>query len=287
MIVITSISDMQRESDRLRTAGKTIGFVPTMGYLHEGHLDLLRMAARHSDAVIMSIFVNPTQFGQGEDLARYPRDFERDRSLAEEAGCDVIFAPEADAMYPPCDSTWVNVDQLDSAFEGASRPTHFRGVTTVVTKLFHIVRPHIAVFGQKDAQQAAIIRKMTRDLHFGVDIRIAPIRREIDGLAMSSRNTYLSEHERVEALALSRSLRIAESLVAQGERRIDALFRAVEKEICRSGSIQLDYIGIVDPDTFLPITGDIGQQALIAVAARVGTTRLIDNIILGNEATPS
>ncbi|MDT8323127.1 MAG: pantoate--beta-alanine ligase [Bacteroidota bacterium] len=285
MIVIHTIRTMQEESERLRAAGQRIGFVPTMGYLHEGHLDLLRLAGRHADLVVMSIFVNPTQFAAGEDLDRYPRDFARDRELAAQAGCDIIFAPSAEEMYPDGDSSWIFVDEIGATLEGAFRPTHFRGVTTVVGKLFHIVRPHCAVFGQKDAQQAAIIRRMTRDLHFGIDIRVAPIRRENDGLAMSSRNTYLSKQERVEALALSRSLLAAESLFAEGERRSIALYRAVEAEICRSGGVQLDYIGIVDPDSFRPIEGEVGRKALIAVAARVGSTRLIDNIILGNEAT--
>lgn len=285
MNVIRTIRAMQAEADRLRSAGRRIGFVPTMGYLHEGHLDLLRVARQHADVVIMSIFVNPTQFAAGEDLDRYPRDFERDQALAAQAGCDIIFAPSSEDMYPEGDCSWIQVDELGASLEGAARPTHFRGVTTVVGKLFHIVRPHCAVFGQKDAQQAAIIRRMTRDLHFGIDIVIAPIRRENDGLAMSSRNTYLSDQERTEALALSRSLRIAESLFAEGERRSSALYRAVEKEILRSGTIQLDYIGIVDPDSFLPVEGDIGRPTLIAVAARVGSTRLIDNTILGNEAT--
>jgi pantoate--beta-alanine ligase len=258
-----------------------------MGYLHEGHLDLIRLARKHADVVVMSIFVNPTQFAAGEDLDRYPRNFERDRTLAAEAGCDIIFAPSAGEMYPADDSSWISVEELGSALEGAFRPTHFRGVTTVVGKLFNIVRPHCAVFGQKDAQQAAIIRRMTRDLHFGIDILVAPIRREIDGLAMSSRNTYLSDQERKEALALSRSLRTAETLFAQGERRSHALYRAVEEELTRSETVQVDYIGIVDPDSFLPIEGDVGTRSLIAVAARVGSTRLIDNTILGDEATPS
>lgn len=287
MTVIESISTMQREADTLRSAGRRIGFVPTMGYLHEGHLDLLRLARRHADVVVMSIFVNPTQFAAGEDLDRYPRDFERDRTLAAGAGCDIIFAPSPGDMYPADDSSWIVVEKLGDSLEGAFRPTHFRGVTTVVGKLFHIVRPHCAVFGQKDAQQAAVIRRMTRDLHFGIDIVIAPIRRENDGLAMSSRNTYLSNQERIEALALSRSLRIAETLFAQGERRSNVLYHAVEEEVSRTDSVQLDYIGIVDPDSFHPIEGEIGTRALIALAARVGSTRLIDNTILGDEATPS
>lgn len=275
---------MQETADRLRAEGKRIAFVPTMGYLHEGHLDLLRLARQHGDIVVMSIFVNPTQFAEGEDLERYPRDLARDRELAEAAGCDIIFTPTAGEMYPENDSSWVNVDRLGATLEGAHRPTHFRGVTTVVSKLFHIVRPHAAVFGQKDAQQAAIIRRMTTDLHFGIEIVVAPIRREPDGLAMSSRNTYLSDQERLEALALSRSLRSAEAMFLRGERHTETLRNAVEEEIMGSG-VTLDYVEVVDPATFLPIEGRIETTALIAIAGRVGKTRLIDNILLGKQAT--
>jgi len=287
MIIIESIEEMQRAADRLRVASKRIGFVPTMGFLHEGHLDLLRLAKQRCDTSIMSIFVNPTQFAAGEDLSTYPRDFERDCRLAEAIGCDIVFAPEAEEMYPPNDSTWVQVEDVGKGLEGSVRPTHFRGVSTVVTKLFHIVRPHVAVFGQKDAQQAALIRRMTADLHFGIDIVIAPIRREPDGLAMSSRNTYLSNQERKEALALFRALEIANALFSKGERHVDTLRHAVEEEILRSGNVQLDYTAIVDPDSFLPVEGNIERKALIAVAARVGKTRLIDNLIVRNGTTQS
>jgi pantoate--beta-alanine ligase len=287
MTIIETIAEMQQTADRLRAEGRRIGFVPTMGFLHEGHLDLLRLAKQRCDVTVMSVFVNPTQFGAGEDLATYPRDFDRDCRLAWEVGCDIVFAPKAEQMYPPHDSTWVQVENIGSGLEGAVRPTHFRGVSTVVTKLFHIVRPHLAVFGQKDAQQAALIRRMTTDLHFGIDIVIAPIRREADGLAMSSRNTYLSDQERKEALALSRALEIANVLFLKGERGVGTLQRAVEEEILRSGGVELDYAAVVDPDSFLPVEGSIDETAIIAVAARVGKTRLIDNIIVRNGTTQS
>lgn len=274
---------MQREADRHRAAGESIGFVPTMGYLHEGHLDLLRLARRRCDVTVCSIFVNPTQFGKDEDLDRYPRDFDRDCSLLEREGCDIVFAPGVEDMYPAGGATWVEVQGLTDVLEGAFRPTHFRGVTTVVAKLFHAVRPHIAVFGQKDAQQVAVIRHMTRDLRFGVDIAVAPIRREKDGLAMSSRNTYLNTNERKEALALYRSLQTAEQLYSGGERRPEFIQRAVEEEILRSGAMELDYAAVVHPDSMKPHEGAIDGPALVAVAARMGSTRLIDNTVLGEE----
>ena len=287
MTIIHAVDEMQQTADRLRGEGRRIGFVPTMGYLHEGHLDLLRLAAGSCDVVVLSIFVNPTQVAPHEDLDRYPRNHERDCALAEREGCNIVFIPDAADIYPADDSTWVQVERLGEALEGRTRPTHFRGVTTVVAKLFHIVRPHLAVFGQKDAQQAAIIRRMTRDLHFGIEIVIAPIRREADGLAMSSRNTYLSDQERVQALALSRSLRHAETLYRQGERDAATLRTTVVDELNRSEGIDLDYVELVDPDSFRRMEGAVGTAALIAVAARVGSTRLIDNCILGEKATQS
>ena len=287
MIIISDINEMQRLADEHRAGGRRIGFVPTMGFLHEGHLDLLRLARRASDIVVLSIFVNPTQFAAGEDLDRYPRDFERDCTLAESTGCDIVFAPKAAQMYPEGDASWIHVDPLGSSLEGASRPTHFRGVTTVVTKLFHIVRPHLSVFGQKDAQQAAIIRRMTRDLHFGIDIVIAPIRREPDGLAMSSRNTYLSDQDRREALALSHALQLARQKYDNGERRTAELRSTLLDELQRSGAVDLDYAAIVHPDTFEPAGEMITGRVLIAIAARVGKTRLIDNMTLGEKAIDS
>lgn len=287
MTRVTTVADMQREADRLRAAGRRIGFVPTMGYLHEGHLDLLRLCRRNADVVVMSIFVNPTQFGAGEDFTRYPRDIERDARLAGEAGCDILFIPEADDVYPPGFSSWVQVDGLSAVLEGAFRPTHFRGVTTVVCMLFNMVKPHCAVFGQKDAQQALIIRRMVRDLHMDVELLIAPIRREPDGLAMSSRNTYLTESGRIEALAISRSLRLAEEYVAGGGRSADEIHRMVTEELRRSGAVEPDYVALTDAETLEDVTVLTGAPALLAIAARVGRTRLIDNTILRAETIES
>lgn len=287
MITITSVTAMQREADRLRSEGRRIGFVPTMGFLHEGHLDLLRLCRLHADVVVMSIFVNPTQFGAGEDFTRYPRDPERDARLAEDAGCDILFVPEANEVYPPGARTWVQVEGPDAVLEGAFRPTHFRGVTTVVAMLFHMVKPHCAVFGQKDAQQALIIRRMVRDLHMDVELHIAPTRREADGLAMSSRNTYLSESERTEALAISRSLRLAESYVQGGGRDAEAIIRMVTGELRRGGALLPDYVALVDADTLEAIDRLGTAPALLAIAARIGRTRLIDNTILRAETIES
>lgn len=218
MFMITGISDMQRTSEQLRLQGKRIAVVPTMGYLHEGHLSLIRIARGHSDVVITTIFVNPTQFAPSEDFEKYPRDLEQDRRLAASAGCDIVFHPDAKEMYPQDYLTYVEVEKLTGVLEGAFRPTHFRGVSTVVAKLFSITKPHVAVFGQKDAQQALVIRQMTRDLDFDVQIIVAPIVREADGLAMSSRNVFLAENERRDAVALNESLRLAEKMIQSGER---------------------------------------------------------------------
>ncbi|MBE0643677.1 MAG: pantoate--beta-alanine ligase [Bacteroidetes bacterium] len=280
MRFISRIREMQQESDRLRGEGLRIGFVPTMGALHEGHLDLLRLCRTHCDVTVMSVFVNPTQFGANEDFGRYPRDLDRDAMLAASAGCDILFTPQAEEVYPPGYSTWVQEEILSATLEGRSRPTHFRGVTTVVTKLFLMVKPHCAVFGQKDAQQAAIIKRMVRDLHFDIELLIAPIRREADGLAMSSRNMYLSESGRIEALALSRSLRLAEQFVAGGGRDADAIRALVKDELNRSGAVTVDYVALLDAETLDEVDMLSGQATLLAIAARVDRTRLIDNTIL-------
>jgi pantoate--beta-alanine ligase len=250
-----------------------------MGALHEGHLSLVR-AARNSCAVVAaSIFVNPAQFGPGEDLAKYPRSFERDRELLETEGVELLFAPSVGEMYPAGAATWVTVEGLSDKLDGRSRPGHFRGVTTVVAKLFHIVEPDAAFFGQKDAAQAAIIRRMVRDLNFAVEIVVGPIVRESDGLAMSSRNAYLDPHQRKQALVLHRSLMLVKSLVDQGERSAANLIAAARKELAAEPAARLDYFEIVDPDTLDPVA-DISRNALAMVAAFLGTTRLIDNILL-------
>jgi pantoate--beta-alanine ligase len=264
-----------------------IGFVPTMGFLHEGHLDLVRRCRERADVVVMSIFVNPTQFGAGEDFNRYPRDLERDSLMAEESGCDILFTPDAAEVYAPDASTWVQVDGLSTVLEGSFRPTHFRGVTTIVTMLFNMVKPHCAVFGQKDAQQALILRRMARDLHMDVELVIAPTRREADGLAMSSRNTYLSDSGRIEALAISRSLRLAERFVADGGCDAEAIRRLVNDEITRSGAVIPDYVALVDAETLESIAQITNRPAMLAIAARVEKTRLIDNTILRAETIES
>ncbi len=254
-----------------------------MGALHEGHLSLVRAARASCDAVAVSIFVNPTQFGPNEDLANYPRAFERDRELLEREGVELLFAPAADEMYPGGAVTWVVVEQLSGKLDGRSRPGHFRGVTTVVAKLFHIVEPDVAFFGQKDAAQVAIIRRMVRDLNLPVEIVVCPIVREPDGLAMSSRNAYLDPLQRTQALVLHRSLMRAQELAGAGQRSAAMLAAAGREEVAAEPSVRLDYFEIVDPETLHPV-GDVTQGALIAVAAFVGTTRLIDNFLLEKTA---
>lgn len=280
MRTISTIAEMRREAEKLRVEGRRIGFVPTMGSLHEGHLDLLRLCRRHCDVVVMSIFVNPSQFGENEDYTRYPRDIQRDAALAKANGCDILFTPEAGEVYPPAYATWVQVDGLSAVLEGQFRPTHFRGVATIVAKLFLMVKPHCAVFGQKDAQQAVVIRRMVRDLHLDVELLIAPTRREADGLAMSSRNSYLSESGRTEALALSRSLRLAERYVAAGGRDARELRALATEEITHSGAITIDYVAVVDTETLEEIDTIEKRPALVAVAARIENTRLIDNVVV-------
>jgi pantoate--beta-alanine ligase len=263
----------------LKKEGKSIGFVPTMGYLHDGHLSLVRAAKKHTDVVIMSIFVNPLQFGPKEDFERYPRDFKRDEQLASAAGVDVIFYPSVKDMYPEGYATFVNVERLTIGLCGASRPGYFRGVTTVVAKLFGIIKPDVAYFGQKDAQQAAVIKKMAQDLNMGVEIKVVPIVREKDGLAMSSRNTYLSETERGDSVVLYLSLKAAESLVALGETDASRVIKMMKEMIALKPSVNIEYISILDAKELVELE-TITKEALIAVAARVGKTRLIDNIIV-------
>ncbi|MBI5646978.1 MAG: pantoate--beta-alanine ligase [Ignavibacteriae bacterium] len=280
MKTITAIRDMQRTTDALRRDGRRIAFVPTMGYLHEGHLQLIRRARAEADFTAVSIFVNPSQFGPKEDFSRYPRDLARDSALAEQAGCDLLFVPETDEMYPPGFSTRVSIAGLASVLEGASRPGHFDGVATVVAKLLNIVRPHVAVFGQKDAQQVAVIRAMLQELNFDTALIVEPTVREADGLAMSSRNVYLSPEERQRALALSRALESASALYAGGERRASALAGAVRSELASTPGVDVDYVAVMDAETFTDPEADCMRPLLVAIAAKVGSTRLIDNTLL-------
>ncbi|MGB8987326.1 MAG: pantoate--beta-alanine ligase [Candidatus Sulfotelmatobacter sp.] len=279
MKVCKTIVDMRAACEAARRDGKRLGFVPTMGALHEGHLSLVRAAKAGCDVVAVSIFVNPTQFGAGEDLAKYPRTFERDRELLERQGVSLLFAPSVEEMYPAGAVTWVTVDGLSDRLDGRSRPGHFRGVTTVVAKLLHIVDPEVAFFGQKDAAQVAIIRRMVRDLKFPVEIVGCPIVREADGLAMSSRNAYLDPQERKQALVLHRSLMRVRQLWDTGEHRAVKLMATGREEIAGEKSVRLDYFEIVNPESLDPVE-NVGSGALVAVAALVGTTRLIDNLLL-------
>jgi len=279
MKIWKTIEEMRSASSAARREGKRFGFVPTMGALHEGHLSLVRAAKAKSDLVAVSIFVNPLQFGPTEDLAKYPRSFERDRALLEKEAVDILFAPQPEEMYPKGAVTYVAVEGLSEKLCGKSRPGHFRGVTTIVAKLFHIVEPDVAFFGQKDAAQATIIRRMVRDLNLPVEIVVCPIIREPDGLAMSSRNVYLSPEERRAALVLNRSLTETKNRFDQGERNARKLIAAGKQVMAQESRVRLDYFEIVDPDTLDPVL-EVTRSALVAIAALVGTTRLIDNILL-------
>jgi pantoate--beta-alanine ligase len=279
MKICTAIEDMRASCRSARQDGKRLGFVPTMGALHEGHLSLVRAARASCEIVAASIFVNPTQFGPNEDLAKYPHNFERDRNLLEKEGVKLLFAPSVEEMYPRGAATWVTVEGLSNKLDGRSRPGHFRGVTTVVAKLFHIVEPDAAFFGQKDAAQVAIIRRMVRDLNFPVEIVACPIVREHDGLAMSSRNAYLDSKQREQALVLHRALLRVESCWQAGEKNAGKLRAEGREEIAAEKSVRLDYFEIVDPDQLDPVE-NVGDGALVALAATVGTTRLIDNTVL-------
>jgi pantoate--beta-alanine ligase len=279
MKIARSIQAAREWSRAAKLSQKRLGLVPTMGALHEGHLSLVRAAKRSCDVVAASIFVNPTQFGPSEDLEKYPRNFERDCNMLEREQVDLVFAPTADEMYPAGAVTWVVVEGLSEKLDGRSRPGHFRGVTTVVAKLVHIIEPSAAFFGQKDAAQIAVIRRMVRDLNFAVEIVACPIVREIDGLAMSSRNAYLDERQRQQALILHRSLRRVKESWQAGEKPAATLIALGKEEIGKDKSVRLDYFEIVDPDD-LEVMSMVGAGALVAVAAYVGTTRLIDNILL-------
>jgi pantoate--beta-alanine ligase len=279
MKLVKTIEEMRVFRKAIRASGKRLGLVPTMGALHEGHLSLVRAAREMSDIVAVSIFVNPTQFGPQEDFAKYPRNLESDCALLEREHVDVIFAPSVEDMYPAGAVTWVTVEGMSDRLCGQSRPGHFRGVTTVVSKLFHIIEPDAAFFGQKDAAQVAIVRRMVRDLNMPVSIEVSPIIRESDGLALSSRNAYLNPEERKAALVLYRSLRRAQELFDRGELDSAKLISVGKQELAKEHSVRLDYLEIVEPDTLESIPA-ISKRALIAVAAFVGNTRLIDNIIL-------
>ena len=279
MRTIVDIREMQSEAEELRKGGARIGMVPTMGFFHEGHLSLIRKARELSDSVIVSLFVNPTQFGPGEDYANYPRDEERDRTLAMENGCDILFVPTVESMYPGEYATFVNVENLTAVLCGASRPGHFQGVATVVTKLFNIVKPHLAVFGQKDAQQVTVIKRMVEDLNQDVDIVVAPIVRESDGVAMSSRNTYLNRKERAEAVVLHQALMEAEELIGAGERRAPVIVQAMTDLIAAKETARIDYVSVVDADT-LQSLDLLQERVLIALAVWFGKARLIDNTIV-------
>jgi len=278
METIVPVAGMSLAAGTYRRGGRTIGLVPTMGALHAGHLELIRTARGRADVVVVSVFVNPTQFGPGEDYEAYPRDPARDAELAAGAGADVLFLPGAADMFPDGYDTWVDVGRIGTVLEGKVRPGHFRGVATVVTKLFNIVRPDVAVFGQKDAQQAAVIRRAARELNTGVEIVVAPTVREADGLALSSRNVYLSEAERRRAPVLRRSLDAARDLILSGERDAGRIAGEMRGLIGASGPATVDYISLADPETLEEVrTLRPGSEVLVSLAVRIGRTRLIDN----------
>jgi pantoate--beta-alanine ligase len=274
-----TIAEMRAACRASRQSNKRLGFVPTMGALHQGHLSLVQAAKANCDTVAASIFVNPTQFAPTEDLAKYPRNFAHDSELLEKEGVAFLFAPSAEEMFPAGAVSWVTVDGLSEKLDGKSRPAHFRGVTTVVAKLFHIVEPDAAFFGQKDAAQLAIIRKMAHDLNFPVEIIACPIVRDKDGLALSSRNSYLDATQRAHALALSRALTRIRDVWQHGEADPGKLLSDGREVIEKEKSVRLDYLELIDPNTLDPMP-KAGKGALVAIAAWIGTTRLIDNILL-------
>lgn len=268
---------MQKICGGLKREGKIIGFVPTMGYLHKGHLKLIRIARKRSDILVVSVFVNPTQFGPEEDFDKYPRDLRKDRFLLKQEGCDFIFAPRIKDMYPDGYMTYVNVEKITDKLEGAIRPGHFQGVTTVVAKLFNIVQPDVAVFGQKDAQQAVVLKKMVDDLNYGIKMIIAPTVREKDGLASSSRNAYLSKEERKQAKVLYQALLAAKEMIKKGERKASRIVSKMKTLINKQPLAELDYIAITDAHS-LELLSKLKGEVLISLAVRFGKTRLIDNI---------
>ncbi|MEK7848831.1 MAG: pantoate--beta-alanine ligase [Chloroflexota bacterium] len=277
MRVVKTIAEMRQVRREMRGS---VGFVPTMGYLHEGHLSLVRHSRRENDHMVVSIFVNPTQFGPSEDLSRYPRDLPRDLRMVEELGTDVVFSPEAAEMYPHDATTWVVVEKVTDRLEGASRPGHFQGVATVVAKLFHIVEPHRAYFGQKDAQQVVVIQRMAADLDFNLEVVVCPTVREPDGLAMSSRNVYLNPQQRRAAVVLYHSLKKAGGLYASGERDAGRIRQEMAQVIGGEPLAEVEYISVAHPATLQELE-KIEGRALASLTVKIGATRLIDNVILG------
>jgi pantoate--beta-alanine ligase len=278
MQVLTNVAAMRAACRAVRQRGQTLGFVPTMGALHAGHLALIKAAKAQCDVVAASIFVNPKQFAPNEDFSKYPRTFEQDCALLEAEGTELLFAPQAEEMYQPDASTIVEVEGVSDRLDGVSRPGHFRGVATVVAKLFHIVAPDRAFFGQKDAAQVAVLRRMVRDLNFDLELVVCPTVREADGLAMSSRNRYLSPPERGQALVLSRALSAMLAAYQAGERTAARLLEIGREVIAMEPQVRIDYLTVVDPDTLLPL-GSASAGAMAAIAAHVGATRLIDNML--------
>lgn len=278
MITVTTLDELRIARKKLTAP---VGLVPTMGYLHEGHLSLVRAARRECASVVVSIFVNPTQFGPNEDLARYPRDLPRDLALLEKEAIDLVWTPQAEALYPPGFQTWVTVEQVSLPLEGSMRPGHFRGVATIVAKLFNAVQPDKAYFGQKDAQQAVVIRQMVRDLNFNLEVVVCPIWREPDGLAMSSRNVYLNPTERQAATVLSRALKSAEAAYIAGERNPEILRQIMSHTIQSEPLARFQYVSCADPDTLQELEGTLSDRALLSMAVFIGNTRLIDNLVIG------
>lgn len=279
MEICYTIKDVRERVNAWKREGLTVGFVPTMGYLHEGHKSLMEAARANNDKVVVSVFVNPMQFGPNEDLESYPRDFEKDSALCESVGVDLIFHPEPEEMYADGFCSYVDMNGLTTELCGKSRPIHFRGVQTVVLKLFNIVKPDTAYFGQKDAQQLAVIRRMVKDLNVDTEIVGCPIVREADGLAKSSRNTYLNPDERKTALILSRSLKLGRELIENGETDSKAVIKAITDSINTEPLAKIDYVDVVDFDTITPVD-KIGKSVLVAIAVYIGKTRLIDNFII-------
>ncbi len=279
MLFVKTINEVRTQVKQWKKQGLTVGFVPTMGYLHEGHKSLIDRAVEENDRVVVSDFVNPIQFGQNEDLSTYPRDIEADKALCEKAGASMLFNPEPDEMFLPDFCTFVETQNLSKELCGKTRPIHFRGVCTIVSKLFNIVTPDKAYFGQKDAQQLAVIRRMVRDLNMDIDVVGCPIIRESDGLAKSSRNTYLSETERQAALVLSKAVFLGQDLMKNGERNADTIINKMSDLINKEPLAKIDYVQLVDADSIEPLAGAKGR-VLVAMAVYIGKTRLIDNFIM-------